>query len=48
MTVKRPGHGTAGRVVEIYTNHFAAQLNQGTIYHYDGMHLSSTRKKCTE
>jgi hypothetical protein len=28
-------------MVEIYTNHFAAQLNQGTIYHYDGMHLPS-------
>src|SRR6266403_2236489 len=38
--VKRPAHGTAGRMVEIVTNHFATELNQGTIYHYDGMHLS--------
>lgn len=38
--VKRPGHGTAGRMVEIFTNHFAASLDQGTIYHYDGMRLS--------
>lgn len=38
--VKRPGHGTAGRMVEIFTNHFAASLDQGMIYHYDGMRLS--------
>jgi eukaryotic translation initiation factor 2C len=37
--VKRPGHGTAGRAVEVFTNHFATELNQGTIYHYDGAHL---------
>ncbi|KAI0005035.1 argonaute-like protein [Russula compacta] len=33
--VKRPGHGTAGRVVDVFTNHFACELNQGIIYHYD-------------
>jgi len=36
--VKRPGHGSAGRVVEIFTNHFATTLDQGTIYQYDGTH----------
>jgi len=36
--VKRPGHGTVGRVVDIFTNHFATTLDQGTIYHYDGTH----------
>jgi len=36
--VKRPGHGTAGKVVNIFTNHFATTLDQGTIYHYDGTH----------
>ena len=46
--VKRPGHGTAGRMVEIYTNHFAANLDQGIIHHYDGMRLSSYSEKCTE
>jgi hypothetical protein len=46
--VKRPGHGTAGRMVEIFTNHFAAELNQGMIYHYDGMPLPSYSEKCTE
>jgi len=35
---KRPGHGTAGRVVDIFTNHFATTLEQGIIYHYDGTH----------
>jgi eukaryotic translation initiation factor 2C len=39
--VKRPGHGTAGRLVEVFTNHFASELNQGIIYHYDGTYLSS-------
>jgi len=38
--VKRPGHGTSGRVVEIFTNQFATELNYDTmIYHYDGTHL---------
>ena len=37
--VKRPGHGTSGRVVEIFTNHFATELNHGTICHYDGTHF---------
>ena len=36
--VKRPGHGTTGRVVHIFTNHFATTLDQGTIYQYDGTH----------
>ncbi|KAH9965908.1 argonaute-like protein [Russula dissimulans] len=33
--VKRPGHGSAGKVVDVFTNHFATELQQGTIYHYD-------------
>lgn len=41
--VKRPGHGTAGRVVDVFTNHFATTLDQGTIYHYDGMHSFLSR-----
>ena len=36
--VKRPGHGTTGRVVDIFTNHFATTLDQGIIYQYDGTH----------
>ena len=35
--VKRPGHGSAGRPLDVFTNHFAMELNQGTIYHYDGV-----------
>ena len=38
--VKRPGQGTGGRPIEVFTNNFVAELNQGTIYHYDGMFLS--------
>ena len=36
--VKRPGHGSAGRIIEVFTNHFATELDhsQGTIHHYDG------------
>ena len=37
--VKRPGHGTGGRTIEVFTNNFATELNQGTIYHYDGTYL---------
>jgi len=43
--VKRPGHGTSGRVVEIFTNHFATELNHDTIYHYNGTHLFSFSEK---
>jgi eukaryotic translation initiation factor 2C len=38
--VKRPGHGTAGRTVEVFTNCFAVEFKLGTIYHYNGTHLS--------
>ncbi|KAF8266852.1 argonaute-like protein [Lactarius quietus] len=33
--VKRPGQGTGGRQIEVFTNNFATELDQGTIYHYD-------------
>ncbi|KAH9035274.1 argonaute-like protein [Lactarius hengduanensis] len=33
--VKRPGQGTGGRPIEVFTNNFATELDQGTIYHYD-------------
>ena len=46
--VKRPGQGTAGRQIEVFTNNFATQLNQGTIYHYDGRYLSFFSKGFTE
>ena len=44
--VKRPGHGTAGRVVDVFTNHFAATLDQGTIYQYDGTDSSLPTEGC--
>ncbi|KAH9045384.1 argonaute-like protein [Lactarius pseudohatsudake] len=37
--VRRTGRGTAGWPVKVLTNNFAIELNQGTIYHYDGMYL---------
>ena len=40
VSVKRPGHGTAGKVIDVFTNHFATELQQGTIYHYNGTNLS--------
>lgn len=46
--VKRPGQGTAGRKIEVFTNNFATRLNQGTIYHYDGRYLSFFSKGFTE
>ena len=45
IDVECPGHGTAGRMGEMYTNHFPAQLNQGIIHHYDGTRLSSYPEK---
>ncbi|KAI9448014.1 argonaute-like protein [Lactarius indigo] len=35
--VKRPGQGTGGRPIEVFTNNFATELDQGTIYHYDAV-----------
>ncbi|KAI9467034.1 argonaute-like protein [Lactarius psammicola] len=46
--VKRPGQGTSGRPIEVFTNNIAIELNQGTIYHYDGMYLSFFLKGFTE
>jgi eukaryotic translation initiation factor 2C len=46
--VKRPGHGTAGSVVDIFTNHFATTLDQGTIYHYNGMHSFLSQKDVSD
>jgi len=45
IRAKRPGHGTSGRVIEIFTNHFATELNHGTIYHYNGTHPISFSEK---
>jgi len=46
--VKRPGHGTAGKVVEVFTNHFATTLDQGTIYHYNGTHFFLLQKDASD
>jgi hypothetical protein len=46
--VKRPGHGADGHVVEVYTNHFATTLDQGTIYHYDGTHSFRSHKAVSD
>ena len=34
--VKRTAFGTAGRAVQVATNHFEVRIPQGIIYHYDG------------
>ncbi|KAI0068655.1 argonaute-like protein [Artomyces pyxidatus] len=34
--VKRPSHGNSGRALEVYTNHFASEIPQSVIHHYDG------------
>ncbi len=46
--VRRPGQGTAGLPVEVFTNNFAIELNPETIHHYDGMYLSFSLKGFTE
>ena len=42
---RRPGQGTAGWPVNVLTNTFATELNQGTIHHYDGMYLGLFRQE---
>lgn len=46
--VRRPGPGTAGRQLEVITNNFAIEFDQGTIHHYDGMYLSFFSKGFTK
>lgn len=36
---KRTGYGTAGRTISITTNHFACQIPESIIHHYDGNDL---------
>jgi hypothetical protein len=45
---KHPGQGTAGRQIKVFTNNFVTELNQGTIYHYDGRYPSFFSKGFTE
>ena len=41
ISVQRPAHGNedGGKPIKVITNHFelGIKLDQGTIYHYDGM-----------
>ena len=37
--VKRPGFGSSGRAVKVYTNHYEVQVPNDTICHYDGTSL---------
>lgn len=34
--VKRPGYGTAGRAITVYSNFFRVSLPESVIHHYDG------------
>ena len=47
--VKRPGYGNRGDWISVVSNHVEVRLDQdqGYIYHYDGMYLSSFRKDVT-
>ena len=47
--VKRPGYGNRGEWISVVSNHVEVRLDQdqGYIYHYDGMYLSSFRKDVT-
>ncbi|KAN0109848.1 argonaute-like protein [Russula decolorans] len=38
--VKRRKYGNAGRLIKLCSNHVEVKLDQGTLYHYDGMYLS--------
>ena len=37
--VRRKAPGTAGVAVKVYTNHFAVDIPDEIIYHYDGAFL---------
>jgi hypothetical protein len=41
--LKRRKFGNAGRVVKLRSNHVEVKLDQGYLYHYDGMYLSHSR-----
>lgn len=45
--VKRRQYGNAGKVIKLRSNHVEVQLNQGTVYHYDGMYLLFLRRQMT-
>ncbi|KAG1790006.1 uncharacterized protein HD556DRAFT_756886 [Suillus plorans] len=38
--VKRPGYGTAGRAVTVFSNFFKISLPESVIHHYDGCDLA--------
>jgi hypothetical protein len=42
--VRRPRCGNSGQWIKLKSNHVEVTLDQGTIYHYDGMYLSSSIK----
>ena len=37
--VKRRQYGNAGELIKLRSNHVEVKLDQGTVYHYDGMYL---------
>ena len=37
--VKRPGYGSSGTAVSVYTNHFEVNIPNAMIHHYDGTWL---------
>jgi eukaryotic translation initiation factor 2C len=38
--VRRPGRGTAGRALKVFTNHYSTTIPEEMIYHYDGSSCS--------
>lgn len=34
--VRKPGYGREGRIFKVFTNHFAAEVTDNIISHYDG------------
>ncbi|KAI0289730.1 argonaute-like protein [Russula brevipes] len=37
--VGRPGYGTEGRQIKLFSNHVEVKFDHGMIYHYDGIYL---------
>jgi eukaryotic translation initiation factor 2C len=46
--VKKPGYGREGRPFSVVTNHFAAQITDNIISHYDGSSHPPVRLTCVD
>ncbi|KAH7102563.1 eukaryotic translation initiation factor 2C [Auriculariales sp. MPI-PUGE-AT-0066] len=46
IAVRRPGHGTKGRLINVVTNHFEMRMSNATLHQYDAEIRSAGGKPC--